>query len=192
MKILVTVKRVPDPETVIKVNAGGTGIVTDNVKWVVNPFDEYGIEEALRIKEKVAGSEVVLVSIGVQASQEQLRTGLAMGADRAILVKTDEQLEPLAEPRGCRLVERELDELEPGIGARLRRREQIDGIDRRPRRSSGRRGSDTLARLFLGNGAPPPPASAPAVEARESNGGDIAEIRKELAELKQSLRRRKK
>ena len=96
MKILVTVKRVPDPETVIKINAGGSGIVTDNVKWVVNPFDEYGIEEALRIKEKVAGSEVVLVSIGTQTAQEQLRTGLAMGADRAILVKTDEQLEPLA------------------------------------------------------------------------------------------------
>ena len=99
MKILVTVKRVPDPETVIKVNAGGTGIVTDNVKWVVNPFDEYGIEEGLRIKEKVAGSEVVLVSIGSQTAQEQLRTGLAMGADRAILVKTDDQLEPLAVAR---------------------------------------------------------------------------------------------
>ena len=99
MKILVTVKRVPDPETVIKVNAGGTGIVTDNVKWVVNPFDEYGIEEALRIKEKNAGSEVVLVSIGTQAAQEQLRTGLAMGGDRAILVKTDDALEPLAVAR---------------------------------------------------------------------------------------------
>ncbi len=99
MKILVTVKRVPDPETVIKINAGGSGIVTDNVKWVVNPFDEYGIEEALRIKEKVAGSEVVLVSIGTQSAQEQLRTGLAMGGDRAILVKTDEQLEPLAVAR---------------------------------------------------------------------------------------------
>ena len=99
MKILVTVKRVPDPETVIKVNAGGTGIVTDNIKWVVNPFDEYGIEEALRIKEKVAGSEVVLVSIGAQTAQEQLRTGLAMGADRAILVRTDDALEPLAVAR---------------------------------------------------------------------------------------------
>jgi len=99
VKILVTVKRVPDPETVIKVNAGGTGIVTDNVKWVVNPFDEYGIEEGLRLKEKVAGSEVVLVSIGTQTAQEQLRTGLAMGADRAILVKSDEALEPLAVAR---------------------------------------------------------------------------------------------
>ena len=99
MKILVTVKRVPDPETVIKVNPGGTGIITDNIKWVVNPFDEYGIEEALRIREKVAGSDVVLVSIGTTSAQEQLRTGLAMGADRAILVKTDDQLEPLAVAR---------------------------------------------------------------------------------------------
>ncbi len=75
MKILVPIKRVPDPQTTINVKADGSGIVTDNVKWVVNPFDEYGIEEALRIKEKNAGSEVVLVSIGTQAAQEQLRTG---------------------------------------------------------------------------------------------------------------------
>ena len=99
MKILVTVKRVPDPETVIKINGDGTGIVTDNVKWVVNPFDEYGIEEALRVKEKVAGSEVVLISVGAATAQEQLRTGLAMGADRAILVKTDDAVEPLAVAR---------------------------------------------------------------------------------------------
>ena len=112
MKILVTVKRVPDPETVIKIAADGKGIATENVKWVVNPFDEYGIEEALRIKEKVAGTEVVLASIGVQASQEQLRTGLAMGADRAILVKTDEALEPLAVARVlAKLVETEKPDL---------------------------------------------------------------------------------
>jgi electron transfer flavoprotein beta subunit len=86
VKILVTVKRVPDPETVIKIGPDGTGITTDNVKWVINPFDEIAIEEALRIKEKVSGTEVVLVSIGQKTAQEQLRTGLAMGADRAILV----------------------------------------------------------------------------------------------------------
>ena len=99
MKILVTVKRVPDPETIIKLTPDGSNIVTDNVKWVVNPFDEYAIEEALRVKEKVAGTEVVLVSIGIQAAQEQLRTGLAMGADRAILVRSDQALEPLAVAR---------------------------------------------------------------------------------------------
>jgi electron transfer flavoprotein beta subunit len=74
----------------------GTGIATDNIKWVINPFCEIAIEEALRIKEKHAPSEVVLVSIGDKAWQEQLRTGLAMGADRAILVVSDKQLDPLA------------------------------------------------------------------------------------------------
>ena len=64
MKILVTVKRVPDPETTIRVNADNSGIVTDNVKYVINPFDEIAIEEGLRIKEKVSGSEVILASIG--------------------------------------------------------------------------------------------------------------------------------
>jgi electron transfer flavoprotein beta subunit len=99
VKILVSVKRVPDPETIIKIGPDGTGIATDNVKWVINPFDEIAIEEALRIKEKVAGTEVVLVSIGQKTAQEQLRTGLAMGADRAILVLADQVLEPLAVAR---------------------------------------------------------------------------------------------
>jgi electron transfer flavoprotein beta subunit len=96
VKILVTVKRVPDPETVIKIAPDGGNIVSDNVKWVINPFDEIAIEEALRVKEKVAGTEVVLISIGTKAAQEQLRTGLAMGADRAILVLSEQTLEPLA------------------------------------------------------------------------------------------------
>jgi len=99
VKILATVKRVPDPETSIKVKPDGTGIVTDNIKWVVNPFDEIAVEESLRIKEKVAGSEVVLVSVGSKVVQEQLRTGLAMGADRAILVVADDNVEPLAVAR---------------------------------------------------------------------------------------------
>jgi electron transfer flavoprotein beta subunit len=112
VKILVTVKRVPDPETVIKIAPDGTGIVTDNVKWVVNPFDEIAIEEALRIKEKAGGADVVLVSIGQKTSQEQLRTGLAMGADRAILVLADQALEPLAVARVlAKLVEGEKPDL---------------------------------------------------------------------------------
>jgi electron transfer flavoprotein beta subunit len=94
VKILATVKRVPDPETSIKVKPDGSGIATENIKWVINPFDEIAVEEALRIKEKVAGSEVVLVSIGAKVVQEQLRTGLAMGADRAILVVTDDYVDP--------------------------------------------------------------------------------------------------
>ena len=95
MKILVTAKRVPDPNATIKVRPDGSGIVTDNLKYVVNPFDEIAIEEALRLKEKHAGTEVVLVSLGGKASAEQLRTGLAMGADRAILVLSERDVEPL-------------------------------------------------------------------------------------------------
>jgi electron transfer flavoprotein beta subunit len=91
---LVTAKRVPDPNATIKVRPDGSGIVTDNLKYVINPFDEIAIEEALRIKEKVGEAEVVLVSIGGKVCSEQLRTGLAMGADRAILVLSDDELEP--------------------------------------------------------------------------------------------------
>ena len=94
MKILVAAKRVPDPNATIKVRPDGSGIVTDNVKYVVNPFCEIAIEEALRIKEKQGGAEVVLVSVGGKAAQEQLRTGLAMGADRAILVLSETEVEP--------------------------------------------------------------------------------------------------
>ena len=95
MKILVPIKRVPDPATTIKVLPDGSGIDTANIKWVINPFDEIAIEEALRIKEKQSG-EVVLVTIGQSTWQEQLRTGLAMGADRAILIKSDAPLDTLA------------------------------------------------------------------------------------------------
>ena len=99
MKILVAAKRVPDPNATIKVRPDGTGIVTDNVKYVVNPFCEIAIEEALRIKEKLGTGEVVLVSIGGKVSAEQLRTGLAMGADRAILVVSESDVEPLVVAR---------------------------------------------------------------------------------------------
>jgi electron transfer flavoprotein beta subunit len=96
MKILVPVKRVPDPATTIRVLPDGAGIANDNIKWVINPFDEIALEEALRIKEKQGSGEVVLLSIGQQSWQEQLRTGLAMGADRAILVRSDNPLDTFA------------------------------------------------------------------------------------------------
>ncbi len=99
MKVLVTVKRVPDPETTIRVKSDGSGIETDNIKYVINPFDEIALEEALRIKEKLGSGEVVLVSIGASVVTEQLRTGLAMGADRAILVGCDQDLDSLAVAR---------------------------------------------------------------------------------------------
>lgn len=99
MKIFVTVKRVPDPNAAIKVKPDGSGIVTDNLKYVVNPFDEIAIEEALRLKEKSGAKEVVLVSVGGKVAAEQLRTGLAMGADRAILVLSEQELDSLAVAR---------------------------------------------------------------------------------------------
>jgi electron transfer flavoprotein beta subunit len=99
VKIFVTVKRVPDPNATIKVKPDGTGIVTDNLKYVVNPFDEIAIEEALRLKEKSGAKEVVLVSVGGKVAAEQLRTGLAMGADRAILVLGEQELDSLAVAR---------------------------------------------------------------------------------------------
>jgi electron transfer flavoprotein beta subunit len=112
VKILVAAKRVPDPNATIKVRPDGTGIVTDNLKYVVNPFCEIAIEEALRIKEKQGGAEVVLVSIGDKSCQEQLRTGLAMGADRAVLVLADGQAEPVVVARAlAKLVEQEQPEL---------------------------------------------------------------------------------
>jgi len=92
MKILVSVKRVPDPEVKVKVKKDQSGIETENVKFVVNPFDEIAVEEGLRIKEKLGG-EVIVVSVGAKASTEQLRTALAMGADRAILVEANEPLD---------------------------------------------------------------------------------------------------
>jgi electron transfer flavoprotein beta subunit len=97
MKILVPIKRVPDPDTKIRVAANGAGIETDGVKFAVNPFDAIALEEALRLKEKGAASgEIVVVSIGGDECAEQLRSGLAMGADRAILVKSAAALDSLA------------------------------------------------------------------------------------------------
>lgn len=96
MKLLVGVKRVIDYNVKARVKSDGSGVDLKNVKMSMNPFDEIAVEEAIRQKEAGLVSEVVLVSVGPQAAQETLRTGLAMGADRAILVKTDEIVEPLA------------------------------------------------------------------------------------------------
>ena len=96
MKLLVAVKRVVDYNVKVRVKADGTGVETANVKMSMNPFDEIAVEEAVRLKEKGAATEIVAVSIGPSQAQEQLRTALAMGADRGILVETAEAVEPLA------------------------------------------------------------------------------------------------
>jgi electron transfer flavoprotein beta subunit len=95
-KVMVCLKRVVDYNVRVRVKPDGSGVVTDGVKMSINPFDEIALEEALRIREQGQAAEVFVVSIGPSDCQQQLRTGLAMGADRAILVKTDEEMEPLA------------------------------------------------------------------------------------------------
>ncbi len=96
MKVLVAVKRVIDANVKVRVKTDQTGVESANVKMSMNPFDEIGVEEAIRLKEAGTASEIVAVSLGVQQCQETLRTALAMGADRDILVQTDAELEPLA------------------------------------------------------------------------------------------------
>src|ERR1041384_5793999 len=95
MKILVSVKRVVDFNVKVRVKGDGSGVETANVKMSMNPFDEIAVEEAVRLKEKGAATEVLVVSCGVQACQETLRTALAIGAHRAILVESDAELQPL-------------------------------------------------------------------------------------------------
>lgn len=99
MKILVGLKRVIDYNVRVQVNREGTGVVKDGVKMSINPFDEIAVEEALRMKERGDAAEVIVVSIGPDAAQQQLRTALAMGADRAILYLADEEVQPLAAAR---------------------------------------------------------------------------------------------
>ncbi|NCT81943.1 MAG: electron transfer flavoprotein subunit beta/FixA family protein [Comamonadaceae bacterium] len=96
MKVLVPVKRVVDYNVKVRVKSDGTGVDIANVKMSMNPFDEIAVEEAVRLKEKGAVTEVIAVSCGVTQCQETLRTAMAIGADRAILVETDAELQPLA------------------------------------------------------------------------------------------------
>ncbi|HEX9194840.1 MAG TPA: electron transfer flavoprotein subunit beta/FixA family protein, partial [Azonexus sp.] len=96
MKILVPVKRVVDYNVKVRVKADGTGVDLANVKMSMNPFDEIAVEEAVRMKEAGVASEVIAVSCGVAACQETLRTAMAIGADRGILVETNVELQPLA------------------------------------------------------------------------------------------------
>jgi len=108
MKVLVPVKRVVDYNVKVRVKADGTGVETANVKMSMNPFDEIAVEEAVRMKESGKATEIVVVSVGPTAAQETLRTALAMGADRAILVQTDAETQPLAVAKALKvLVEKE-------------------------------------------------------------------------------------
>jgi electron transfer flavoprotein beta subunit len=108
MKILVAIKRVVDYNVRIRVNADGSGVAVDGVKQSINPFDEIAIEEALRIRDRGEAEEVVVATLGPSDCQQQLRAALAMGADRALHVVTDDRLEPMLTARVLlKLVERE-------------------------------------------------------------------------------------
>ena len=112
MKVLVPVKRVIDYNVKGRVKPDGSGVETQNVKMSMNPFDEIAVEEAVRMKEKGTASEVIAVSIGVQQCQETIRTALAMGADRGILVKTEDTTEPLAV---AKILKGIVEEEQPGL-----------------------------------------------------------------------------
>src|ERR671935_3070416 len=112
MKILVPVKRVVDYNVKIRVKADGSGVELANVKMSMNPFDEIAVEEAIRLKEKGKASEIVAVSIGPAQAQETIRTALAMGADRGILVKHEGAIEPLGVAKILKAV---VDAEKPGL-----------------------------------------------------------------------------
>ena len=112
MKILVPVKRVVDYNVKVRVKADGSGVETSGVKFSMNPFDEIAVEEAVRLKEAGTATEIVAVSLGVAQCQETLRTALAMGADRAILVQTDAELQPLAVAKVLKAL---VDKEQPGL-----------------------------------------------------------------------------
>jgi electron transfer flavoprotein beta subunit len=112
MKLLVAVKRVVDYNVKIRVKPDGSGVDLANVKMSMNPFDEIAVEEALRIKEAGKASEIVLVSIGTAQAAETIRAGLAMGADRGILIKTDQLVEPLGVAKALKAV---IGQEQPGL-----------------------------------------------------------------------------
>ncbi len=112
MKIFVSVKRAVDYNVKVRVKSDHTGVDIANVKMSMNPFDEIAVEEAVRLKEKGVATEVIAVSCGVQQCQETLRTAMAIGADRAILVQTDEELQPLAV---AKILKALVDKEQPGL-----------------------------------------------------------------------------
>lgn len=122
MKILVPVKRVVDAYVAVRVKSDRTGVETANVKMSLNPFCEIAVEEAVRLKEAGKATEIVVVTAGIQQAQEQLRTALAMGADRAILIQTDAELQPLAI---AKLLKKIVDKEQPGLV--LMGKQSIDG-----------------------------------------------------------------
>ena len=141
MKVLVPVKRVVDYNVKVRVKSDGTGVELANVKMSMNPFDEIAVEEALRLKEAGKATEVVVVSIGPAQASETIRTGLAMGADRGILVKAEGNVEPLAVAKILKAI---VDEEKPGLV--ILGKQAIDDDSQPDRPDAGR-----AARLVAGD-----------------------------------------
>src|SRR5919206_29343 len=134
MKVLVPVKRVVDYNVKVRVKSDGTGVDIANVKMSMNPFDEIAVEEAVRLKEKGAVTEVIAVSCGVTQAQETLRTAMAIGADRAILVETSEELQPLAVAK----LQKPLEVVKPAdLGVDVAPRIKTLKVSEPPKRSAG-------------------------------------------------------
>lgn len=122
MKVLVAVKRVADANVKVRAKADGTGVDLNNVKMAINPFCEIAVEEAVRLKENGVASEIVVVSLGDKACQEQIRTALALGADRGIQVETDTEVQPLA---AAKLLKAVIDKEQPELT--ILGKQSIDG-----------------------------------------------------------------
>src|SRR5205085_2323930 len=138
MKLLVAVKRVIDYNVKVRVKPDGSGVDLANVKMAMNPFDEIAVEEALRQKEAGKASEIVVVSIGPAGAGETIRTGLAMGADRGILLKTDQPVEPLALANIMKAKKKPIDEKTPAdLGVDIAPRLKVLKTSEPPGRRAG-------------------------------------------------------
>lgn len=129
MKVMVAVKRVVDYNVKVRVKSDHSGVETANVKMSMNPFDEIAVEEAIRLQEAGIAEEIVIVSIGVKQCQETIRTALAMGTDRGILVETEEDLEPLAVAKVLKHLVEGITPARNHRQAGNRRRQQSDRTD---------------------------------------------------------------
>ncbi len=177
MKVLVTVKRVVDYNVKIRVKPDGSGVELANVKMSMNPFDEISVEEALRLKEAGKASEVVVVSIGPAKAEETLRTALAMGADRAILVETDDAVEPLAV---AKIVKGVVEAEQPGLV--IVGKQAID--------DDSNQTGQMLAALLAGPRAPSPPRSTSSTPPRPiSRAKSMAVCRPSKSSCRPSSRR---
>jgi electron transfer flavoprotein beta subunit len=163
MKLLVPVKRVLDFNVKVRVKADQTGVDLANLKMSMNPFDEIAVEEAVRLKEKGLASEILAVSIGPQQAQDTLRTAMAMGADRALLIETSEDLQPLAVAKALKAV---VDQEKPDLV--IMGKQAIDGDN------------NAVGQMLAALWDRPQATFASKVEISSGNGGNVATVTREV------------